>query len=46
LNPTDSQEKLQSSSAQGYKAPKLIKMKDASEETDIYSLGIILLELK
>ncbi|GAU24442.1 hypothetical protein TSUD_364260 [Trifolium subterraneum] len=36
---------LESSSAQGYKAPELIKMKDASEVTDIYSLGVILLEL-
>ena len=36
---------LESSAAQGYKAPELIKMKDASEETDIYSLGVIFLEL-
>lgn len=45
LNPTAGQEMLESSSAQGYKPPELIKMKDASEETDIYSLGVILLEL-
>lgn len=45
LNPTASQEMLESSCAQGYKAPELIKMKDASEETDIYSLGVILLEM-
>ncbi|XP_027354996.1 putative kinase-like protein TMKL1 isoform X2 [Abrus precatorius] len=45
LNPTAGQEMLESSAAQGYKAPELIKMKDASEEGDIYSLGVILLEL-
>ncbi|CAL0303658.1 unnamed protein product [Lupinus luteus] len=45
LNPTAGQEMLESSAAQGYKAPELIKMKDASEESDIYSLGVILLEL-
>ncbi|KAJ1442470.1 Serine-threonine/tyrosine-protein kinase, catalytic domain [Sesbania bispinosa] len=39
LNPTAGQEMLESSAAQGYKAPELIKMKDASEDTDIYSLG-------
>uniref|UniRef100_A0A5B6YSP5 Putative kinase-like protein TMKL1 n=2 Tax=Davidia involucrata TaxID=16924 RepID=A0A5B6YSP5_DAVIN len=45
LNPTAGQEMLEASAAQGYKAPELIKMKDASEETDIYSLGVILLEI-
>ncbi|CAI0449647.1 unnamed protein product [Linum tenue] len=45
LNPTAAQEMLETSAAEGYKAPELIKMKDASEETDIYSLGIVLLEL-
>ena len=45
LNPTAAQEMLETSAAQGYKAPELIKMKDASEETDIYSLGVIFLEL-
>ncbi|XP_057426664.1 putative kinase-like protein TMKL1 [Lotus japonicus] len=45
LNPTAGQELLESSAAQGYKAPELIKMKDVSEESDIYSLGVILLEL-
>ncbi|KAE9620838.1 hypothetical protein Lal_00019228 [Lupinus albus] len=45
LNPTAGQEMLETSAAQGYKAPELIKMKDASEETDIYSLGVIFLEL-
>lgn len=45
LNPTAGQEMLEASASQGYKAPELIKMKDASEETDIYSLGVIFLEL-
>ncbi|KAJ9140023.1 hypothetical protein P3X46_030710 [Hevea brasiliensis] len=45
LNPTAGQEMLEASAADGYKAPELIKMKDASEQTDVYSLGIILLEL-
>ncbi|KAL7229438.1 hypothetical protein ACSBR2_008031 [Camellia fascicularis] len=45
LNPMASQEMLEVSAAEGYKAPELIKMKDVSEETDIYSLGVILLEL-
>ncbi|XP_044468895.1 putative kinase-like protein TMKL1 [Mangifera indica] len=45
LNPTSGQEMLEVSASQGYKAPELIKMKDASEETDIYSFGVILLEL-
>uniref|UniRef100_A0A5B6YSS0 Protein kinase domain-containing protein n=1 Tax=Davidia involucrata TaxID=16924 RepID=A0A5B6YSS0_DAVIN len=45
LNSTAGQEMLEASAAQGYKAPELIKMKDASEETDIYSLGVILLEI-
>ncbi|XP_038686530.1 putative kinase-like protein TMKL1 [Tripterygium wilfordii] len=45
LNPTAGQEMFEASAAQGYKAPELIKMKDACEETDIYSLGVILLEI-
>lgn len=45
LNPTAAQEMLETMAAEGYKAPELIKMKDVSEETDIYSLGVILLEL-
>ncbi|CAN0916029.1 Probable leucine-rich repeat receptor-like protein kinase IMK3 [Linum grandiflorum] len=45
LNPSACQEMLETSAAEGYKAPELIKMKDASEETDIYGLGIVLLEL-
>ncbi|KAL5999312.1 hypothetical protein ACLOJK_040763 [Asimina triloba] len=45
LNPTTGQEMLETLADQGYKAPELIKMKDASTESDIYSLGVILLEL-
>ncbi|KAM7274159.1 hypothetical protein ACFE04_028823 [Oxalis oulophora] len=45
LNPTAGQEMLEASAAEGYKAPELMKMKDASPETDIYSLGITFLEL-
>ncbi|CAN4080727.1 unnamed protein product [Withania somnifera] len=45
LNPTAGQEMLEASATQGYKAPELIKMKEVSEETDIYCLGVILLEL-
>ncbi|XP_010275393.1 PREDICTED: putative kinase-like protein TMKL1 [Nelumbo nucifera] len=45
LNPTAGQEMLDASAVQGYKAPELIKMKDVSKESDIYSLGVILLEL-
>lgn len=36
---------LEVSVSEGYKAPELIKMKDACEASDIYSLGVILLEL-
>lgn len=45
LNLTAGQEVLETLADQGYKAPELIKMKDASKESDIYSLGVILLEL-
>ncbi|XP_074319574.1 putative kinase-like protein TMKL1 [Silene latifolia] len=45
LNPTAGQEMLETSANQGYKAPELIKIKDSCESTDIYSLGIVLLEL-
>lgn len=45
LNPTAGQEMLEASASQGYKAPELIKMKEASEEADIYSLGVLFFEL-
>lgn len=36
---------LETSAAQGYKAPELIKMRDATRESDVYSLGVVLLEM-
>ncbi|KAH9622710.1 hypothetical protein KSS87_011409, partial [Heliosperma pusillum] len=45
LNPNAGQEMLENLAFQGYKAPELMKVKDSCESTDIYSLGIILLEL-
>lgn len=45
LNPTAAQQMLEASAAEGYKATELIKTKDANEQTDIYSLGVIFLEL-
>lgn len=45
LNSTAGQEILEASAAEGYKAPEVIKMKDAGEESDIFSFGVILLEL-
>nr|AAR15438.1 protein kinase [Sisymbrium irio] len=45
LNLAAGQEILDVSAAEGYKAPELIKMKDVSKESDVYSLGVIMLEL-
>lgn len=45
LNQSSHQQMLEMSAEEGYKPTELIKMRDASEETDIYSLGIIFLEL-
>ncbi|KAL8552516.1 hypothetical protein ACS0TY_001266 [Phlomoides rotata] len=45
LNASAGQEMLEVSKSQGYKAPELIKMKDACGKSDIYSLGVILFEL-
>ncbi|KAG6418491.1 hypothetical protein SASPL_120695 [Salvia splendens] len=45
LSPSTGQQMVEASGFEGYKAPELIKMKDACEESDIYSLGIIFLEL-
>lgn len=45
LNTASGQELLDTLASEGYKAPELIKMKEANGDTDIYSLGVILLEL-
>ncbi|CAN8298605.1 unnamed protein product [Cochlearia groenlandica] len=45
LNQTAGQDILDVSEAEGYKAPELIKMKEVSKESDVYSLGVIMLEL-
>ncbi|KAL3645170.1 hypothetical protein CASFOL_010350 [Castilleja foliolosa] len=45
VNPTVGQQMLELSASEGYKPPELIKMKDVCEESDIYGLGVILLEL-
>ncbi|KAG8083163.1 hypothetical protein GUJ93_ZPchr0014g46495 [Zizania palustris] len=45
LNPAAAQQMLETSAIQGYKAPELIKMREATRESDIYSLGVILLEM-
>lgn len=45
LSSTAAQEMLDVSASEGYKASELIKMKDVCRETDIYSLGIIFLEM-
>ncbi|KAJ0235296.1 Protein kinase superfamily protein [Hirschfeldia incana] len=45
LNQTAGQERLDVSAAEGYKAPELVKMKEASKKSDVYSLGVLMLEL-
>ncbi|CAH8388092.1 unnamed protein product [Eruca vesicaria subsp. sativa] len=45
LNQTAGQEILDVSAAEGYKAPELVKMKEVSKESDVFSLGVIMLEL-
>ncbi|VAI59135.1 unnamed protein product [Triticum turgidum subsp. durum] len=45
LNTGGAHEMLEASAAQGYKAPELVKMRDATRETDVYSLGVVLLEM-
>ncbi|KVI04167.1 Protein kinase, catalytic domain-containing protein [Cynara cardunculus var. scolymus] len=45
LNPTAAQEMLDDAAVEGYTTPELSKMKDVSRESDIYNLGVILLEL-
>uniref|UniRef100_R7W4H6 Putative kinase-like protein TMKL1 n=1 Tax=Aegilops tauschii TaxID=37682 RepID=R7W4H6_AEGTA len=36
---------LETAAVQGYKAPELIKMREVTRESDVYSLGVILLEM-
>ncbi|KAE8795756.1 putative kinase-like protein TMKL1 [Hordeum vulgare] len=45
LNPAAAQDMLEAAAVQGYKAPELIKMREATRESDVYSLGVILLEM-
>eukprot|EP01018_Ginkgo_biloba_P016363 Gb_41006 [translate_table: standard] len=45
MNTTANLEMLEASASQGYKAPELVKMKKANAKTDIYSFGIVLLEI-
>ncbi|KAK1409222.1 hypothetical protein QVD17_35747 [Tagetes erecta] len=45
LNPAASQEMVEDAAVEGYKAPELTKTKDFTTATDIYNLGVILLEL-
>ena len=45
LNPAAAQDMLENAAVQGYKAPELIKMREVTRESDVYSLGVILLEM-
>ncbi|XP_057822859.2 putative kinase-like protein TMKL1 [Cryptomeria japonica] len=45
MNTTANLEMLDAAASQGYKAPELVKMKKANAKTDIYSFGIVLLEI-
>lgn len=45
LRPVAAQGMFEALTVEGYKAPELIKIKEARMETDIYSLGIIFLEM-
>ncbi|KAL6530300.1 hypothetical protein OROHE_014653 [Orobanche hederae] len=45
VSPTAGQKMLEFSASQGYKPPELIKMNDACEQSDVYSLGVIFLQL-
>ncbi|KAJ0705415.1 putative protein kinase RLK-Pelle-LRR-III family [Helianthus annuus] len=45
LNTTALQDMTEDAEVEGYKPPEFAKMKDFSTQTDIYNLGVILLEL-
>lgn len=45
MTPVSAAEMMNASSLEGYKAPELQKMKKANAKTDIYSFGILLLEI-
>ncbi|KAL3647522.1 hypothetical protein CASFOL_008490 [Castilleja foliolosa] len=45
VSPTACQQMLELSASEGYKPPEFIKMTETCEESDIYSFGVILLEL-
>ncbi|KAJ4746522.1 Leucine-rich repeat protein kinase family protein [Rhynchospora pubera] len=45
LNQTASQEMLESAASNGYKPPELMKMKDVCPKSDIFSFGVVLLEM-
>jgi serine/threonine protein kinase len=45
LNATAAQEMLESAACNGYKPPELMKMKDVCTSSDIFSFGVVLLEM-
>ncbi|XP_071736506.1 putative kinase-like protein TMKL1 [Rutidosis leptorrhynchoides] len=45
LNASAAQDMLEDAAVEGYKAPELTKLKECNTESDIYNLGVILLEL-
>lgn len=45
MNPATAQAMLDASAAQGYTAPELSKISESSPATDIFSFGVVLLEM-